>query len=1769
MLIRDFSFRSGLVLFLVLVIFSSSSQAQVEPDRSGIAQAEFRLDELDIQHSFQSTKQLPAQAASNAKRDLSLLGLSEEAGLIDVRSGRWATLMLSEPLIPGKGKGNTLSWASLGQTAPANAAAIKSAAAQAFQNFVGVASKELRINKDEFGSDSKVTLHGNGQTIQIYSPRVHDGVKVRGSYVTASINNGNLTLLGANNWGDINVSTNPAITTGEALEIIQAHVRGYPVTGSWGKPELTLVPVQTGQNPNQNPVGQGYAHRLAWVIRPSFDNVNQNYEALVDAHNSELLSFQDTNQYASTLREVSGGVQPVTNDGIVPDGVEQAGWPMPFDNVTTPSGTVTTDSGGNLPAPVDGNITSTLNGKYVRINDNCGAASLTSAGDIDFGTSAGTDCTTPGIGGAGNTHAARTGFYELNRIIEMGRSQLPTNSWLQQQLTSNMNINQTCNAFWSGSVNFYRSGDGCFNTGEIAGVFDHEWGHGLDDNDAVPNISSPSGEGIADVYAALRLNSSCIGRNFRASVCSGFGDACLSCTGVRDIDYLQRASGQPHDYTWSNANCGGSVHCVGSVYSEAIWSLWKRELQAAPYNYDNNTATEIVTRLTYIGAGNTGTWFAGGAPNGGCAATSGYMNFLAADDDNGTLLDGTPHMTAIYDAFNAQEIACQTPPVQDSGCSATPSAAPLVTASPLDKSASLSWGAVTNASSYEVFRTDGVFGCDFGKVRVGETVGNSFSDAGLQNGRDYSYVVIPKGSEAACFGPSSSCTTVTPAAGPNIDIDADSGQLVNLTGDGDEFIDNCEDASLTFTVSNTGIVDLTNVRITGVSVISPAGTTISTTFPIAVSPAAVNVGQAGSGSFEFNATGLSFGDELVFDVSYTSDEIFPTIKTKTLTLQNAESDKLFVASKTWDFETDLEGWSVIQGTFNQTSAGGGANGSSGYVASSANLDNQCDQIRSPLLQLTASSTLTLANNYEIEANSGQWWDIANVAVFEDSNRSSVNPDGGRTYNASGEGASCVTAGQNGWAAVNGTWGSSSWSATALDSVSYAGSPVQLDIAYGTDVSVNGKGFWFDQVTITDIELLVADAQTDVCAVPTNSAPVVTITSPADASEVGEGINVNFTGTAIDDEDGDISANIAWSSDVDGSLGTGASINTAALTAGAHVIMAAVTDSGDPTGIPETSSAQISINIVINNPPVVTITAPADASVIGEGININFTSTSIDDEDGANTANILWSSDVDGPFAVGANINIASLTAGAHIITAEATDSGDPTGIPETSSAQIGITIVTNTAPVVTITSPANASEVGEGINVNFTATATDDEDGDISANIAWSSDVDGPLGTGASINTTSLTAGAHIITAAVTDSGDPTASPESDSAQISITIVTNAAPVVTITAPADASEVGEGIDINFTGTAIDDEDGDISADITWSSDVDGPLGSGASINTASLSLGAHTITAEVTDSGDPTASPESDSAQISITIVTNAAPVVTITSPADASEVGEGIDINFTGTAIDDEDGDISADITWSSDVDGPLGSGASITTAALTAGAHIITAEVTDSGDPTASPESGSAQISITIVTNTAPVVTITSPADATEVGEGININFTATAIDDEDGDISADIAWSSDVDGPLGSGASINTAALTAGAHTITAEVTDSGDPTASPESGSAQISITIVTNTAPVVTITSPAGVFKMGEGININFTGTAIDDEDGDISTNIAWSSDVDGPLGTGAGINTASLSLGAHIITAEVTDSGDPSASPESDSAQISITILTIEVYNLLFDDSFE
>ena len=90
----------------------------------------------------------------------------------------------------------------------------------------------------------------------------------------------------------------------------------------------------------------------------------------------------------------------------------------------------------------------------------------------------------------------------------------------------------------------------------------------------------------------------------------------------------------------------------------------------------------------------------------------------------------------------------------------------------------------------------------------------------------------------------------------------------------------------------------------------------------------------------------------------------------------------------------------------------------------------------------------------------------------------------------------------------------------------------------------------------------------------------------------------------------------------------------------------------------------------------------------------------------------------------------------------------------------------------------------------------------------------------------------------------------------------------------------------------------------------------------------------------------------------NDPPTVSITSPADGSTFDSEATITFEGTASDTEDGDLTASLSWTSSIDGPIGTGGSFSTA-LSDGNHTITASVTDSGGKT-----GSASISITVGT-------------------------------------------------------------------------------------------------------------------------------------------------------------------------------------------------------------
>jgi hypothetical protein len=715
---------------------------------------------------------------------------------VDPRTGAATSIQGVIPLIPGTGVGNTVTLDSLGQQLMRSVSQVDEAlVADLIVKFVMDNSAAIGVDPLQLG-EPRVTQVTDALW-HVHIPQVVEGITVRHARIAAVINHGNLILLGTEAWANTDVLAKPEVTPEQALAFGGDAVGLYETPSlMWQQPELEIVPLTRGGTQNGQSFigtfGQGYTHQLVWTYGFQNAGEHERWKVSVDAVTGEVFEFQDDNHYLDAT--LKGGVYPSTNIGTCSSnetcGTMQANTPMPWANTGFASPNNYTDGAG-VYNYTSGTATTTLDGKYVKIADSCGAVSFSSAtGNINLGGSNNQhDCTTGG-GGAGNTAAARSAFYEVNKLKEQARGWLPSNTWLQGKLTANVNINSTCNAFWNGSTtNFYRSGGGCRNTGEIGAVFDHEWGHGMDDFDSNGSLSNSS-EGYADIAAIYRLQTSCVGYGFFQTSNKGCGLTAdgsgynqneaqtgaahcdTSCSGVRDADWAKHSDNTPDTpqnhvcprCTASTGPCGRQVHCAAAPARQAAWDLVTRDLTAAPFSFDSNTAFIVANKIFYQGSGTIGTWHScdctAGTSN-GCGTTNGYMAWLAADDDNGNLNDGTPHMTAIYNAFNRHNIACSTPARVNSGCASGPSAAPTATATAGTGQVALSWGSVTGATQYWVMKTEGFAGCNFGKAKIATVTGTSYTDGEVASGRPYCYSVVPASSNA-CYGKASTCTCSTP-----------------------------------------------------------------------------------------------------------------------------------------------------------------------------------------------------------------------------------------------------------------------------------------------------------------------------------------------------------------------------------------------------------------------------------------------------------------------------------------------------------------------------------------------------------------------------------------------------------------------------------------------------------------------------------------------------------------------------------------------------------------------------------------------------------------------------------------------------------------------------------------------------------------------------------------------------------------------------------------------------------------------------------------------
>ena len=198
-------------------------------------------------------------------------------------------------------------------------------------------------------------------------------------------------------------------------------------------------------------------------------------------------------------------------------------------------------------------------------------------------------------------------------------------------------------------------------------------------------------------------------------------------------------------------------------------------------------------------------------------------------------------------------------------------------------------------------------------------------------------------------------------------------------------------------------------------------------------------------------------------------------------------------------------------------------------------DNANVSLTSPVLDLQgyAGTTLSFRQRYELE----QGYDFGRVEI---------STDGGTNWTEV-----AVYTGEPG-----DSWALAEIPLPALDGHAQARVRFRLE----SDDSVREDGWFLDDVLLRSV-------------FGGNNVPAVTITAPPDGAAFEVGESVTFTGSASDVDDGDLSGAIAWSSSIDGALGTGASLETSTLSEVRHTITAQVTDSGGASG-----SAEIAVRV---------------------------------------------------------------------------------------------------------------------------------------------------------------------------------------------------------------------------------------------------------------------------------------------------------------------------------------------------------------------------------------------------------------------------------------------------------------------------------------------------------------------------------------------------------------------------------------------------------------
>lgn len=572
----------------------------------------------------------------------------------------------------------------------------------------------------------------------------------------------------------------------------------------------------------------------------------------------------------------------------------------------------------------------------------------------------------------------------------------------------------------------------------------------------------------------------------------------------------------------------------------------------------------------------------------------------------------------------------------------------------------------------------------------------------------------------------------------------------------------------------------------------------------------------------------------------------------------------------------------------------------------------------------------------------------------------------------------------------------------------------------------------------------ATANSSVLTLVSNTAPTVSITAPANNSVVTAPATYLLTATATD-SDGSISKVEFYNgSTLIGTVTTAPyNYSWSGVAAGSYTITARAYDN---RGTTTTSAA---LTLVSNTLPTVSISAPTNNSVVAPGSNVTLTASASDSDGMVSKVEFYNGATLLG-FATATPYSYSwpAPASGTYSLTAKAYDNRNGTS----TSAPISLRV--NTLPAVSLTAPANNTVQVAPASFGLSATASD-SDGSITKVEFYNGAT--LLGTATtapySFSWANVAAGSYPVSAKAYDNnGGVLTSPV-------VTLISNASPSVSITAPANNTVVPAPASFTLTAAASDSDGSVAKVEFYNATTLLGTVTAPPyTYNWTNVASGSHVVTAKAYDNRGTV------STSAAITLVSNLAPTVSITAPANNSVATAPATFVLNASAAD-SDGSVTkvefygGATLLATDTAAPF----THTWSNVPAGTHAVTVRAYDNrGVVTTSAP-------INLISNTLPTVSLTSPAAGANFAPPATISLAASAADG-DGSISkVEFYNGSTLIGTATTAPyAFSWSGVSGGNYSLTAKAYDNRGAVVS----SSAVPVSVSNNTSPVVSITSPA-------------------------------------------------------------------------------------------------